>query len=318
MFHLDSNRRSKETSMRAMQVNGTALIPSELADPKAAPGEVLIRVCAAGVTPTELGWYPTTHTKEGNARRGAVPAHEFSGVVAGLGEGASGFTVGQEVYGMNDWFVDGATAELCRTLPAFIAPKPIHLTHEEAASVPISALTAWQGLFSRAKLQPGERVLIHGGSGAVGLFALQLARHRGAHVITTASHAFSLLADLGAAEVLDYRRSRFEDQVGTVDVVLDTVGGETLDRSWNVLKPGGRMVTIASGGPEQTSQRVRDAFFIVEPNRQQLEEISRQLDAGTLRPFVNAVVPFDEAPLAYSRAIRNQRGYGKTVVVVSA
>ncbi len=120
------------------------------------------------------------------------------GIVAAVGEGVTGVEVGQEIYGMNDWFADGATAEYCLTLPGSIAAKPKSLTHIEAASVPISALTAWQGLFDRAKLQAGERVLVHGGAGAVGIFAVQLARSRGAHVIATASeHNLAFVSELG-------------------------------------------------------------------------------------------------------------------------
>ena len=132
---------------------------------------------------------------------------------------------------MNDWYADGATAEFCITQASSIADKPKRLTHVEAASVPIGALTAWQGLFDRAKLRARERVLVHGGSGAVGLFAVQLARARGAHVIATAStHNLEFVRGLGADEVIDYRKERFEDRVGKVDVVFDTVGGETLER----------------------------------------------------------------------------------------
>src|SRR5271169_5495674 len=152
--------------MRAMQVNnstqGPALIATVVPRPRPGEGELLIRVCAAGVTPTELLWYPTTQKKDGTPRKGAVPGHEFSGVVAELGKNINGFEVGQEIYGFNDWFADGATAEFCLTTPQSIAGKPATLTHEAAATVPIGALTAWQGLLERAKIQPGERVLIQG------------------------------------------------------------------------------------------------------------------------------------------------------------
>src|SRR5882757_5999361 len=148
--------------MKAMQVNkadqGPRLILVELQKPEAGLGEILVHVHAAGVTPSELLWYPTTHTKSGTARIGAVPGHEFSGVIAAIGNDVQDFEIGDEVYGMNDWFVDGATAEFCITLPQNIARKPISLGHEAAASVPIGALTSWQGLIDRAKLEPGERV----------------------------------------------------------------------------------------------------------------------------------------------------------------
>jgi NADPH:quinone reductase-like Zn-dependent oxidoreductase len=166
---------------------GQSLIEKEIPRPAPEAGEVLIRVLTAGVTSTELGWYPTSHTKEGGTRAGAVPSHEFSGEIAGLGEGVAGWRIGQEVYGMNDWYADGALAEFCITQPAWIAPKPKSLSHAEAASLPIGALTAWQGLFDRAGLQAGERVLIQGGAGVVGTLAIQLAHHRGAHVIATVS-----------------------------------------------------------------------------------------------------------------------------------
>jgi NADPH:quinone reductase-like Zn-dependent oxidoreductase len=162
--------------MRAMQVNkadqGPVLIPVELQKPEASLGEILVHVHAAAVTPTELLWYPTTHTKSGTARTRAVPGHEFSGAITEIGKDVQDFEVGDEVYGMNDWFADGAIAEFCITLPQNIARKPATLSHEAAAAVPIGALTSWQGLIGRARLERGERVLIHGGAGAVGLYGV--------------------------------------------------------------------------------------------------------------------------------------------------
>ena len=309
--------------MKAMQVNEAdqrpLLIPAELPKPEAGSSEILVHVHAAGVTPTELLWYPTTHTKSGTARMSAVPGHEFSGVIAAIGKDVQDFEVNDEVYGMNDWFSDGATAEFCITLPQNIARKPKTLTHELAATVPIGALTAWQGLFDHAKLQPGERVLIHGGAGAVGLYAVQLAHLYEAHVITTASARNAhFVRKLGAEEVIDYRTSRFEDQVGKVDVVFDGVGGETLNRSWSVLRPDGRMVTIAADSEGTTDQRVRDAFFIVVPNQKHLVEVAKQLDAGRLRAFVKTTIPMIEASAAYSGSVRDKSGYGKIVVAVAA
>jgi NADPH:quinone reductase-like Zn-dependent oxidoreductase len=298
-----------------MQVNpstqGPALIAADLPQPQPVAGEVLIRVQAAGVTPTELGWYPTTHAKDGTPRKGAVPGHEFSGVIAALGQNTSGFEVGQEVYGLNDWFADGATAEFCVTQSTSIAPKPATLTHEEAATVPIGALTAWQGLLERTKIKRGERVLVHAAAGSVGIFAVQLARLHGAHVIATASSGnLKLVAELGAAEVIDYQASRFEEQTEKVDVVFDGVGGETLDRSWGMLKPGGRLVTIVD-------QRNNDAFFIVEPNHQQLIEVGKLLDAGKMKTFVGPVVPLTEASSAYSGGIAKSGRHGKVVVAIT-
>lgn len=307
--------------MKAVQLNntsgGTTLVEASLPQPVPGSGEVLVQVHAAGVIHTELGWYPTTHTKNGEPRIGAVPGHEFSGIVAAVGADVIGVAVGQEIYGMNDWFADGATAEYCLTLPGSVAPKPKSLTHIEAASVPISVLTAWQGLFDRAGLKAGERVLVHGGAGAVGIFAVQLARSRGAHVIATASEAnLAFVTELGANEVIDYRKERFEDRVGKVDVVFDTAGGETLQRSWSVLKPEGRLITIVSEVEGTDDPKLKAAFFIVEPNRDQLNEVARMLDAGTLRTFVGATVPLEKAEEAYIGG-HLKSGPGKVVVVVS-
>jgi len=192
------------------------------------------------------------------------------------------------------------------------------LTHELAATVPIGALTAWQGLFGRAKLRAGERVLIHGAAGAVGLFAVQLAHLHGAYVIATASaRNADFVRKLGAVEVIDYQTSRFEDQVGKVAVVFDGVGGETLDRSWSVLRSGGRLVTIAAVSESTTDRRVKNAFFIVEPDQKQLIAVSKLLDAGTLKAFINAVVPLDKASDAYNKVLSEKQGYGKAVVAVS-
>jgi NADPH:quinone reductase-like Zn-dependent oxidoreductase len=307
--------------MKAMLINkdgqGPVLTQVELPRPEAGSGEILVHVYAAGVTPTELLWYPTTHTKSGTVRGHTVPGHEFSGVIAAVGKDVRDFEIGDEVYGMNDWFADGATAEFCITLPRNIARKPATLSHEAAASVPIGALTSWQGLIDRAKLAAGERVLVHGGAGAVGLYAVQLARIRGARVITTVSaRDIDFVKRLGADEAIDFRASRFENEIRDVDVVFDAVGGETLERSWSVLKPGGRMITIAADSEGTADQRVKDAFFIVEPNQKQLVEIAQQLDAGQLRAFVKTIVPLNEASVAYSGALRDKSGYGKIVIAV--
>ncbi len=303
--------------MNIVYVTGEpALREGTAPEPRPAADEVTVRVCAAGVIVTELTWYSTTRTKAGTVRERTVPSHEFSGVIAAVGEGVQSMKVGQEVFGMNDWFRDGALADFCLVEPVGLAPKPRNLTHAEAASVPISALTAWQGLFDRAGLLPGERVLVHGGAGAVGTFAIQLAKWKGAQVVTTVSARNAALAsDLGADQVVDYQREPFED-AGPFDVVFDTVGEDTLQRSWNVLKPGGRVVTIVSLAAESTEPRVRDAFFIVEPNGSRLSEIARLLEAGTLRPVVDAVFPLAQAPDVYAdRVVRRRQG--KLVIAIA-
>jgi NADPH:quinone reductase-like Zn-dependent oxidoreductase len=181
-----------------------------------------------------------------------------------------------------------------------LADKPTSIDHIHAAATPISGLTAWQALVERAGLVAGQRVLIHGAAGGVGNLAVQLAHSRGARVTATASAAnLEFVRSLGAEEVIDYRAQRFEDVVRDVDVVFDTVGGETLERSWGVLKPGGRLVTVAASGEQTTDERIRAAYFIVEPSRTQLAEIARLIDGGVLRPVVGAVFPLAEARQAY-------------------
>jgi NADPH:quinone reductase-like Zn-dependent oxidoreductase len=307
-------------AMRLADSDATAVLVEEnVPQPQPGRGELLIQVHAAGVTSKELLWYPTTHKKSGEKRTRTIPGHEFSGIVAAVGEDNLGFDVGQEIYGMNDWFSDGATAEYCITQPSSIARKPTSLTHIEAASVPIAALTAWQGLFDRARLQAGELVLVHGGGGAVGIFAIQLARIHGARAVSTASaRDLAFVSGLGADQVFDYRATRFEEKLSEVDVVFDTVGGETLQRSWGVLKPNGRMVTIAAESEAATNDRVKQAFFIVEPNPQQLTQIGKLLETRRLRTFVDAVLPLAQASVAYAGEVKERRGRGKLVIAVVA
>jgi NADPH:quinone reductase-like Zn-dependent oxidoreductase len=307
--------------MRAMQVipdgKGYTLVSVELPIPTPADDEVLVRVHAVGVTPTELLWYPTAHTPAGEPRNRAVPGHEFAGTVAQVGRNVADFAPGEDICGMNDWFIDGATADYCVAKRASIALKPLSVSHEEAASIPIGALTAWQGLFLKANVRAGDRVLVQGGAGGVGIFIVQLASQGGATVIATALSANRrILEELGVERVIDYQASQFEDTTKDIDVVFDTVGGDTLRRSWSVLSPSGRVVTIAADAERQDEQRVRDAFFIVEPNGDQLRDIATRIDAGTLKTFVNAIAAFDEAPMAYANEIRSKVGYGKVVLSI--
>lgn len=307
--------------MRAIRVYGSEKAPElrveEMEIPKPGAREVLVRVHAAGVTPTELQWYPTWHSMGGEARAGAVPGHEFSGVVDTVGEGMTEFAAGEAVFGMNDWFADGATAEFCVAKAVDLARKPTMLPHTFAATVPISALTAWQGLVERAQVKPGERVLVHGGTGAVGLFAVQIAHLEGAHVIaTTSEHNAAFARALGADETMDYAKEDYERAIAPVDVVFDAVGGTTLDRSWGLLKQGGRMVTIAADSESTSDPRVKESFFIVKPDGARLEQIAEMIDNRVLRAFVNATAPLLQAPAAYAGRVRDRRHAGKVVVVV--
>lgn len=291
------------------------LIEADVPQPQPGPGEVLIRVSAAGTIRTELTWIPTTHDKSGSPRLNAIPAHEFAGAVAALGEGVTDFTVGQHVYGMNDWYAEGALADFCLTTPNAIAPAPITLSPTEAATVPISALTAWQGLFDRGHLHPGDRVLVHGAAGSVGLFAAQLANLHGAYVIgTAAGHDTYFARQLGIAQVIDYHSTRFEDVLQEpFDIIFDTVGGDLLLRSLPLLKPGRFAITVSSTHENSTDERIRDAFFIVQPNQLQLMEIAHLIDTYKLRTWIKATLPFAQANDAYTA---NIPGHGKTVVMV--
>lgn len=291
-------------AIRLHQVGGSeALLYEDAPKPIPKDNEVLVHVSAAAITPTEFAWYPTFHSPDGGARQfPIILGHEFSGVVAAIGPACTGGQVGDPVFGLSDWFIDGAQAEYCLTVPANVAPKPVSLKHAQAAVVPISALTAWQGLIDRAQLSEGQRVLIHGAAGGVGSFAVQLAHEKNAHVIATASVAnAAFVKSLGADEVIDYRTTPFETVVRDVDVVFDTVGGETRDRSWGVLRKGGQLVTIAADAERLSQPRVRDAFFIVEPNRSQLIEVSRLIDAGVMKPVVGSVFPMEQFREAYDQ-----------------
>jgi NADPH:quinone reductase-like Zn-dependent oxidoreductase len=299
------------------EANSLQLIEQDIPTPQPGSGELLVQVYCAGVTPTELLWYPTLHTKTGDARVRPVPGHEFSGRIAAVGADVDGFSIDDEIYGMNDWFADGATAEYCLAAPSSVAPKPINLSHAEAASVPIGALTAWQGLVDRAKVQSGERVLVQGGAGAVGIFAVQFASGHGAHVSSTASpRNFDFVRQLGAEELIDYNTDYFNQNIQRFDVVFDVVGGSTLERSWSLLKPGGRMVTIAAESEQQIEERVKQAFFIVAPNQQQLQKITALLDSGGLKTAVDTTIPFSQAADAYTGKLAGKRGRGKVIIQV--
>src|SRR5262249_53216645 len=274
-----------------------SLISGEILRPNAEQRQVLVKVHATAIMPTEVQWDPTFQTQTGRPRPfPIVLGHEFSGVIEAVGITVSGFQIGEEVFGLNDWFSNGAQAEYCVADETGLARKPKSLNHTEAAVVPISALTAWQGLFEKANLQRGQRVLIHGAAGSVGMFAVQLARWRGARVIATASSGnLEFVRALGADQVIDYRQTRFEDVICDVDVVFDPVGGETLERSWKVLKPEGTVVTVATASGQSGELRVRNAFMIVRADGAQLAKIARMIDAGELRVYLQQTFDLAEA-----------------------
>lgn len=298
--------------MKAMYLDKRAgadsLIEGQIPAPSPAAGEVLVKVHATAVTPTELQWFPTFNKQSGEQRPfPIVLSHEYSGTIEARGPDVNDIDVGTAVYGLNDWFANGAQAEFCVAPSKALAPKPKSIDHVHAAVVPISALTAWQGLFTRGNLQRGQRVLIHGGAGAVGMFAVQFARWRGAHVTATASSPnLDFVRSLGADQVIDYQTTKFEHVMCDVDVIFDTVGGETLERSWPLVKPGGKVITIAAQSEGVTDQRIRDAFLLVEADSSQLAEIAKLIDAGVLRVFVAKTFSLSEAVEAYARAGRGK------------
>jgi NADPH:quinone reductase-like Zn-dependent oxidoreductase len=302
--------------MKAVRIHGRGgpeqLVYEDAPNPIPQRGEALVRVMAAGVTPTELSWSSAYTTRDKANRLPAIPGHEFSGIVEAIGPGVTGVSVGQEVYALSDFWRDGSDAEYIVIAASDLAPKPRTLDFTQAAAIPLSALTAWQGLFDYGRLASGQRVLIHGAAGGVGTFAVQFAKWRGGHVIGTASASnLSFLRTLGADETIDYTTVRFEDVVRGVDVVLDTVGGDTLERSWRVVRYGGVIVTTAEE-PEDfdageiseeraTEYGVRGVSFIVKPSRQQLTTIQELIDHGVIRPVVSAVFPLARAREAFER-----------------
>jgi len=288
--------------------------------PALQPGDALIRVIATSITKTELTWDETYTDCDGRPRIPTIPGHEFAGIVDALAPEAAGVRVGDAVYALSSFCRNGSAAEFIAIRAADLAPKPHSLNFEQAAAVPLAGLTAWQALFDHAQIEEGERVLVHGAAGGVGTYAVQLANWKGAEVIATASakdHNF--LAELGASEVIDYTHERFEEKVEDVDVVLDTVGGETQQRSCGVLRRGGILISIVSpvAVEKAASLGLRGAFFIVAPNRSQLIQLGHLIDKGALRVVVGAVLPLARAREAFEQGSADHKR-GKIVLRVAA
>jgi NADPH:quinone reductase-like Zn-dependent oxidoreductase len=274
------------------------LVYDDAADPVPAVGDALVQVHAAGFTPTELTW-PIWTDQLGHDRAPLIPAHELSGVVVSLGWGTAGVEVGDEVYGLINGYRDGAAAEYIAIEARDLAPKPETVDHVHAAAVPQAGLTSWQALFDHGHLEAGQSVVIHGAGGSLGTTAVQLAHWAGAHVIGTGrSKARSLALELGADTFVDLEQDGWEDAVGQVDVVFATIGGDVLNRSSAIVKPGGALVSVA--GPPQTDREdIRTVHFVREGNRGQLVELARLVDSGHLRPQVGAVYPLADTREAF-------------------
>ncbi|HEY7342743.1 MAG TPA: NADP-dependent oxidoreductase [Ktedonobacterales bacterium] len=295
--------------MKAIRVHGRGgpdhLSYDEAPKPQPGPGEALVRVGATAVIATELTWDETYQTSAGDPRPLPIPGHDLAGVVAEVGPQVTEFAVGNEVYALTAFGHDGAEAEYAIALPDELAPKPQTLDMVQAAAVPLAALTAWQALFIHGHLARGQTALIHGGAGGVGSYAVQLAHWAGARVITTAStrhHDF--LRGIGADQVIDYTATPFEDVVHDADVVFDTVGGDTLARSWQVVKDRGVVVSVVSPRPAEDPSRTKARFvwFIVEPSGEQLRAIGDLIDAGQVQPIVSQVFPLADARKAWEAA----------------
>jgi NADPH:quinone reductase-like Zn-dependent oxidoreductase len=285
--------------------------------PVAGREEVLVRVVAAGVNP--MDW----KVREGyfksflQHRLPLVPGWDMSGIVEATGPEAQRFTVGDEVYGKPDSARDGAYAEYIVVKEAELGPKPRSIDHVHAAGVALAGLTAWQALFQVGELTGGQKVLIHGAAGGVGIFAAQFARSKGAYVIGTASSRNQeFLRSIGVNEAIDYTTTRFDEAVRNVDLVFDTIGGETEERSWKVLKKGGLLVSIVAhpSGEKALAHGVRQAAVFTQSDPRHLKEITALIDAGNVKPVVETALPLSEARRAQELS---QTGHTRGKIILS-
>ncbi|MEU7102708.1 NADP-dependent oxidoreductase [Streptomyces longwoodensis] len=303
--------RALTVSDRDAGTDGLAL--TDLPHPHAAENDVVVRVHAAGFTRGELAWPATWTDRAGRDRTPSVPGHEVSGVVTGLGYGTTGLTVGQRVFGLTDWARDGTLAEYVAVEARNLAPLPADVDHTVAAALPVSGLTAWQGLFDHGGLTVGRTVLVHGAAGAVGSIAVQLARTAGARVIGTgrAADRDTVLA-LGAHAFVDLQADPL-DAAGQADVVFDVIGGQVLEQSAALVRPGGTLVTIAEPPTVRPSDG-RAVFFVVEPDRARLADLVQRVREGRLEVRVGAVRPLAEAAAAFTP---DRRVPGRTIIRVA-
>ncbi len=284
----------------------------ELPKPQPSINDVVVEIHASGFVNTELGWPSTWADRSGHARSPSVPGHELAGIVTELGYGTTGLTVGQRVFGLADWHRDGSLAEYIAIEARNLAPLPGDVEFTDAASLPISGLTAWQGLFQHGQLQAGQTVIAHGAAGAVGSMVTQLAREAGAYVIGTGRGADREKAlSFGANEFVDLENDILED-VGDVDLVFDVIGGEIQKRSAAVIRAGGKLVTIV--GPAEAGSAIVTAIdFVVEADRTQLNEIVQRVRSGRLLTNIGTVATLEGAVAAFNPTKRTS---GKTIIRV--
>jgi len=295
------------------QAAGTAgMTLVERPEPQAAINDVVVRIHASGFVPTEISWPSTWADRLGRDRTPSIPGHELAGVVTALGYGTTGLSVGQRVFGLTDWTRDGTLAEYAAVEARNLAPLPGDVDFAVGASLPISGLTAWQGLFQHGRLRAGQTVLAHGAAGAVGSLVTQLAREAGAYVIGTGRAADRQTAlDFGAQEFVDLDNDSVED-VGGVDLVFDVIGGDIGKRSAGLIRAGGTLVSVV-GPPEARPADAPAIDFVVESDRAQLGEVVQRVRDGRLRTNIGTVASLDDAVAALNPTHRVR---GKTIISI--
>jgi NADPH:quinone reductase-like Zn-dependent oxidoreductase len=293
---------------QAAGVAGMKLV--EKAEPQAAINDVIVEIHASGWVSTELEWPSTWTDRAGYNRTPSIPGHELAGVVTAIGYGTTGFSVGQRVFGLADWYRDGSLAEYIAIEARNLAPLPGDVDFTVGASLPISGLTAWQGLFQHGRIQSGQSVLAHGAAGAVGTMVTQLAREAGAYVIGSGRAVDrQKVLDFGAHEFIDLDNEVLED-VGGVDLVFDVIGGDVQKRSARLLRHGGTLVSVV--GPVEVLPAQGVAIdFVVEADRDQLIEIVQRVRDGRLRANIGATIAFDDAVATLNSSERRK---GKTII----
>lgn len=295
---------------RSAEAAGITLV--ERPEPTPAINDVVVRIHASGFVPAEWEWPSTWVDRSGRDRIPGTIGHEFAGTVTELGYGTTGLSIGQRVFGITDWHRDGTLAEFAAVEARNLAPLPGDVDFVTGASLPISGLTAWQGLFDHGHLKSGQTVLAHGAAGAVGSFVTQIAREFGAYVIGTGRAADRQAAlDFGANEFLDLGNEQIAD-VGGVDLVFDVIGGDIQRQSAGVLRPGGRLVSVV-GAVESPPSGVLGVDFVVESIPTQLTQIVERVRDGRLRPHIGTITTLDDAIAALNPTERRR---GKTVVQV--
>jgi NADPH:quinone reductase-like Zn-dependent oxidoreductase len=297
------------------QTAGTAgMTLVERPEPRPAINDVVVRIHASGFVPTELAWPSTWTDRCSRDRTPSIPGHELAGVVTAIGYGTTGLSVGQRVFGLADWYRDGTLAEYVAIEARNLAPLPGDVEFTVAASLPISGLTAWQGLFDHGRLRAGQSVIAHGAAGAVGSMVTQLAREAGAHVIGTGRAADREKAlDFGAQEFVALERDDLEG-IGPVDLVFDLIGGDIGKRSAALIRAGGTLVSIV-GPPEARPADGLAVDFVVEADRAQLTEIVQRVRDERLRTNIGYVSTLDDAVAAFNPTERRR---GKTIIRVRA